>query len=84
MITVYSKPNCSYCTRAKTLLRGQNIDYNEVMLGVDIPLESAKELFPEARTAPIIVVEGVYIGGYDQLVKYLAESTNEDGTLICG
>jgi glutaredoxin len=85
VITVYTKADCKFCTYAKQLLRSKQIEYNEVKVGEDVPRDTVVELFPNARTLPIIVVNGVNIGGYDNLVQYLKEDQSDtDDNLILG
>lgn len=79
---VYSKPSCSYCVKAKNLLKMKNIPYIEMMIGTDISVEQLVEEFtinklPAPRTAPQIIFQGKYLGGYDQLERHLKESTGE-------
>lgn len=78
MITVYTRSDCSFCVKAKTLLRVHNIPFTEVKVGADITRDAVKELFPTATTLPIITVEDVYIGGFTQLDQYLKESHTDD------
>jgi|TARA_R110000803_G_scaffold133092_2_gene200300 glutaredoxin 3 len=69
---VYSKPNCSFCVMAKTLLKRKNIPFVEMIIGKDIPVQQLMEEFeinklPPPRTAPQIIFKGKYMGGYVQL-----------------
>jgi thioredoxin reductase (NADPH) len=66
-IEVYTKPDCIYCNRAKALLAEKNFEYTQYMIGKDVTREEVVAKFPNARTVPIIVVDEVWIGGYDQL-----------------
>lgn len=79
MITIWGKPACSHCEAAKRMLDAREIQYEYKQLGVDFEREQVLEEFPEARTFPQIVVNGVKIGGYDKLGTYL-EETNYNGT----
>lgn len=72
-VTVYSKPDCSNCTNAKMLLASRGISYNELKLNEDFTKENLLELFPSARTFPVIVVDGFNIGGFDQLRQRIDE-----------
>lgn len=64
---VWSKPNCPYCDRAKALLKLKNIEYEERVIGVKWTKEQLLESVPTARTVPQIFLDGVLIGGYDDL-----------------
>jgi glutaredoxin 3 len=77
---VYSKPQCSYCVKAKNLLQNKGIKFVEKIIGQDISVETLLEEFkvnglPAPRTAPQIIMHGKYVGGYDALVEYM-ENTN--------
>ena len=61
---------------AKDLLALCNITFTEQRLGVDFNVNTLKTKFPNAKTFPIIVVDGFYIGGYNQLREHL-ESNND-------
>lgn len=72
-VVVYTKENCSYCSSAKMLLSSKGIGYTEYKLNEDFSRETLLENFPEAKTFPVIVVDGFNIGGYSQLKKMLDE-----------
>ena len=52
------------------------------MLGVDFSREQVMEKFPTARTFPIVVVDGFYIGGYNQLEMRLNEEFKDTRRLL--
>lgn len=72
-ITIYGKPNCIWCENAKKWLdqRAMKYDYIDIMSG-DISSDDIKHLTtviaPGAKTVPIIIVDGQWIGGYEQLI----------------
>jgi len=74
IIVLYSKENCSYCTRAKSLLDNLNLDYEERKLedysNTDALLE---DIGKKVRTMPQIKINNELIGGYNQLVEYFAD-----------
>ena len=71
MYTIYSKPNCSYCSQAKQLLEQNKLEFEYKNLGTHYSLQEFMELFPNARTFPMIVKYGEVIGGFNNLVEYL-------------
>jgi glutaredoxin len=71
MIEIYSKPNCGWCESSKTLFGQRNLLYTEYQIGRDITREEFLEKFPNARTVPLILIEGKVIGGYNDVVTYL-------------
>lgn len=81
MFYVYSKPSCASCEKAKQFLESKGLDYKVINLDVGQPKELTGEyisrdallaLFPSARTMPQITRDGIYIGGYQELVQHLA------------
>lgn len=82
MITIYGKSNCTYCDQAKALLDSKGIPYNYLMLGADYVVEQVKSIAPTARTFPVIVVDGQYIGGFAELrtrIGLLEQSNGMNG-----
>ena len=70
-IEIYSLPNCKYCIEAKSLLKSKNLEYISHEINSLEDRENIKQKFPNARTAPIILINDIHIGGYTQLQEYL-------------
>lgn len=70
--TVWSKDNCGFCIKAKTLLDMKGIQYEERKVGSGWTKEQLLEAVPTARTVPQIFLDEEYIGGYTELVNKLA------------
>ena len=70
-ITIYSKNNCVYCTKAKNLVKKLGLDYTEKRLeefeSVDKMLE---DIGKNVRQMPQIKIDDELIGGYNQLVEH--------------
>jgi len=79
MITIYGKPACPFCDKAKAFCEMNGFVYEYKSLGTDYTKEELLETFPGARTVPQIIVGGNKIGGFDNLAKYVDE-TNYNGT----
>lgn len=77
MIKIYTKDNCSYCVKAKQLLNSRSLPYEEVAITPE-NRNMILETYPAARTAPIIIIDDQYIGGYDQLQFIVEEETDFD------
>jgi len=67
--SMMTKPGCSYCTRAKALLKS----HNETVAISDYDTPEKIQRFKDAgyTTFPRIFHDGVLVGGYDDLVEYL-------------
>jgi glutaredoxin len=82
MIEIYSRENCSYCDRAKALMRDRQIPFVEYKLDVDFTREHLLEMYSEAKTFPVIIVDGFFIGGYTELVVQLNEEVKNTQKLL--
>lgn len=69
MITIYGKPNCTYCEQAKLLLDSNNLSYTYKELDKDFTREDILKLNPNVRTFPQIFDGDRLIGGYQELVE---------------
>ena len=68
-VTIYSKPWCGYCWRAKRLLDTKGVAYHELDVTEDARLEAEMIRRSGRTTAPQIFVDGVHIGDSDQLAQ---------------
>lgn len=71
--TVWSKSDCPNCVSAKTLLTNKGYEIDERRIGFGWNREQLFEAVPDAKSVPQIFIEGTYIGGYQELQKYLNE-----------
>jgi glutaredoxin len=74
-VVLYSKPNCSFCNKAKNLLNFHNISYDEKILDIDFTREYILSLYSQAKTFPVVVIDGVYIGGFIELQEYIRNNS---------
>jgi glutaredoxin 3 len=81
-IEIYSKNNCSFCEQAKKMLRLHNKEFVEYKLDEDFTREILLSKFPEAKTFPVIVLDGFNIGGFDQLKRHLTEETSDNRKIL--
>ncbi|MDR3503025.1 MAG: glutaredoxin [Legionella sp.] len=71
LVEVYSRNGCGTCLKAKNWLLSNKVPYTEYLVGEDITVEETKEMFPGVNTLPIVKVDGVFVGGYTQLIQSL-------------
>ena len=77
---IYTKDNCVFCTRAKTLLTKNNISYRELIvdsMGRDdrklaenqswTTREELLDMRPGVKTLPQIWLDNEYVGGFTEL-----------------
>lgn len=72
-IEIITKENCQYCVKAKILLEKKNLAFTQRIYPDDISYAEIVHKYPDAKTFPIITVDGEYIGGYDQLSRLLKD-----------
>tara|TARA_B100001564_G_scaffold299012_1_gene265295 strand:+ start:193 stop:450 length:258 start_codon:yes stop_codon:yes gene_type:complete len=71
MITVYSKPQCPYCDKAKHLLTSLGLQYEEKVVTKDLSIDELfKALGKQVKTIPQIVMDDTHIGGYNELKEH--------------
>jgi glutaredoxin 3 len=66
-VKVYSKDDCPWCDRAKSLLELHEVKFDEIKIGRDITRGEFLEQVPNVRTVPQIFVNGTRLGGFDDL-----------------
>jgi glutaredoxin-like protein len=71
-VTIFTKPGCPHCAKAKETLKEKGFFFEEVVLGKDATMTSIRAITGKA-TAPQIFIGGDYIGGNDDLQKYFAK-----------
>jgi glutaredoxin 3 len=67
-IEIYTKFLCPYCTRAKTLLTGKGVSFDEHDISAGGPRRAEMlERSGGRQTVPQIFIDGRHIGGSDDL-----------------
>lgn len=71
-IEIYGRPNCQWCTAAVNFLKRRGWEYSYHNL-VAMEPNKALDILNESgmKTVPIVKVDNIYIGGYDQLEAYI-------------
>jgi glutaredoxin 3 len=79
-VTVYTTEPCSYCARAKGLLKARGVEFSEVNLARDP--EGRVELAKQTgmMTFPQVTIDGELVGGFTE-VRAAAESGRLDELL---
>tara|TARA_X000001036_G_scaffold422989_1_gene446483 strand:+ start:398 stop:673 length:276 start_codon:yes stop_codon:yes gene_type:complete len=73
-IVVYSKNNCVFCTKAKTLLKNLGFEYEERMMeSFESPAKMIEDIGKNVRSMPQIKIDDELVGGYNQLVEFLQD-----------
>jgi len=84
-IVIYSKQNCTFCNKAKHLVKSLGYEYTEKkMEEFDSPQAMLEDIGKQVRTMPQIKIDDQLVGGYNQLVEYFADmgKVNFKGEII--
>lgn len=72
VINIYGRPNCQWCTAATSLLdrKGWKYSYHNLF---DMEPKQAQSVLDNSgmKTVPIVRIDDIYIGGFDQLESYI-------------
>ncbi|MDH5649694.1 MAG: glutathione peroxidase [Gammaproteobacteria bacterium] len=75
-VMIMTKPGCPYCAKAKKMLVEQGMGYEEIVVTRDITLRSVRATTGRT-TVPQIFINGVHIGGSEDLQKHLIKLEKE-------
>ncbi len=70
-IKMYSTQTCPYCVRAKALFASKGVAFEEIDLTNNFDEIDKIKALTGHKTIPIIFVNDVLVGGYDNLVEKL-------------
>lgn len=79
-LEMYTREDCILCRKAKDVIKNnpdmgfQLTEYNTTKHPAHN--NTLKERFPGVQTVPQIWIAGKYIGGYEDLVDYIDETTS--------
>lgn len=75
-VTVFSRPGCVFCARAKGLLNDAGIEFEELVLNRDYTDRTLRAV-ADRTSYPQVFVDGRHIGGAGDLETWLAASDRE-------
>ena len=57
MKVIYSQTHCPACDKLKKELHLKDVEFEEVVIGVDIPVDEFRKKYPNVRTVPFVAEE---------------------------
>lgn len=86
MIEIYGTSTCNWCDRARETCEQYSLRYTYKLLDDrfegEANLKEFREKVPDAKTVPQIFWHGRYIGGYNDLIREIENtSTYGDGKI---
>lgn len=73
MFLIYSKENCPYCNKVKTVLELTGSNFETYTLDDDFTKEQFYDKFGEGSTFPQVLYDGTKVGGCVDTIKFLKE-----------
>jgi glutaredoxin-like protein len=70
--TVFSRPGCPFCARAKGMLVDAGIEFEELVLNRDYTDRTLRAV-ADATSYPQVFIDGEHIGGSEKLERWLVE-----------
>lgn len=70
-VTLFTKPGCPFCARAKTMIEERGMTYEEIVVGRDATVRSVRAI-TGMETVPQVFINGDYIGSSEDLEKHFA------------
>ena len=71
-VSIFTRPGCEYCARAKDLLKKHGIAYEELVLNRDYTSHSLRAV-AGVDSVPQIFINGDYVGGAESLEEWFAD-----------
>ena len=68
-VTIFSKPGCPFCAKAKAELKENGITFEEIVLGTDATTVSLRAVSGQT-TVPQIFVDGKHLGDSEAAIAY--------------
>lgn len=69
-VTLFTKPGCPFCAKAKAALKDNDIAFEEIVLGKDATSVSLRAVSGES-TFPQLFVDGKHLGDSDAVIAYV-------------
>lgn len=73
-VTLFTKPGCPHCSRAKTVLNDKGLKYEEIVLGGQGITYSSLTAVTGRGTTPQVYIDGQLIGTADELEQWLSKN----------
>ncbi len=66
-VRIYTTQFCSYCIRARMLLKSKGVEYQELRIDYDLALRQEMQRLSGRHTVPQIWIGDQHIGGFSEL-----------------
>lgn len=76
-IEIYTKDPCPYCVHAKRFFQDRQLPFEEIRIDLDSEQREIMMHRSGRHTVPQIFINGVSVGGYDDLMERVRNKTFE-------
>jgi glutaredoxin 3 len=66
-VIIYTTSYCPYCSGVKAFMQSKNVEFEEVDVTNDPTRRAEMERMSSRRTVPQVFVDGIPIGGFDDV-----------------
>ena len=70
-VEIFTGPNCGYCSAAKQLLTQHGLAFTEFDVSDVRVRDDFRARLPRTKSVPQIFIDGVHIGGYEDLKLHM-------------
>ncbi len=77
-VTLYSRADCTICSKAKSMLGKWNIAFDEISVEDEATRREFDEATNGADTVPQIFIDGKLIGGFSELTEMHMDGELDD------
>ncbi len=70
-IKLYTMPSCVVCIHMKTLLKKANLEWEEIVIGEDMPLEAFNNEYPHVDKTPFTIIDDKHYYELTEVAKKL-------------
>ena len=74
-VSIFTRPDCEYCARAKSLLRERGIIFEELVLNRDFTDRTLRAV-AGIDSVPQVFINGDYVGGAESLEEWFADENS--------
>jgi glutaredoxin-like protein len=71
-VSIFTRPGCAYCSKAKKMLQEAGYEYEELLLNRDYTDRTLRAV-SNVSSVPQVFINGQLIGGAEQLEQWLAD-----------
>lgn len=76
-IELITRRHCPKCEEVKKWLRSRDIVFTELIIDETITVEEVKDKWPEMMNLPICTVDGTFIGGQLEMLRWTVSYIKE-------